>query len=84
MAKKAYVPGEFDQRPPLEEIEKRMHKLLDSALIHGFATGSIGTTFVSEDDHFVYNVSYTIRRKKRKGIRVHGSRFARAGEKAGV
>lgn len=65
---KNYQPGPFDQRPPLEVCEKRMHGLLDSALIHGFASGSIGTTFSEEDEHFTFEVSYTIRRKRRKGF----------------
>jgi hypothetical protein len=65
---KNYKPGPFDHRPPLEVCEKRMHDLLDSALGHGFATGSIGATYSGEDEHFTFEVSYTIRRKRRKGF----------------
>lgn len=61
-----YKPGEHDQRPPLHLIEKGMHELLDSALTMGYATGSVGTTYEEEDDHFKYEVSYTITRKDSK------------------
>lgn len=66
MRRAPYVPDEFAQRPPLETVEKRMHEMLDSALVNGYVTGSIGATFREEDDHFTYEVSFTIKRKKKK------------------
>lgn len=70
-----HKPSECAQRPPLDLIEKGMHEMLDSALTMGYATGSIGSTLKEEDEHFTYEVSYTIRRKssswkRRKGFRV--------------
>lgn len=62
-----YKPGELDQRPPLDLVEGRMHEMLDQALTHGFVTGSVGCTWKEEDYHFAYEMSYTIKRKRKPG-----------------
>lgn len=64
-----YVPDDLAQRPPLEIAERKLHGMLESATTHGFVTGSVGCTWKEEDDHFTYEVSYTIKRKRAGGGR---------------
>lgn len=64
-----HVPDDFAQRPPLEYVEPKLYEMLDQALTHGYVTGSVGCTWKEEDDHFTYEVSYTIKRKRAGGGR---------------
>lgn len=59
-----YKPEPLEQRPPVEIVAPVLHNALDSAISHGYVTGSVGASWTVEDSNYIIGVSYQITRKK--------------------
>lgn len=71
-----YTPrSDLEQRPPMDLAAPLLHGMLDSAMVMGYATGSVGSIETEQVGDFEYQVRYDIKRKKRSSWGENPSRF---------